>query len=386
LFICGYKFAAARLEEREADQKNEFDKLHERYNVLLRTHIDHMERTKYLMGSDKFDMMQSMPLPSQQLRTKIGMATSLDAGSIRGVSDLISAHMSQSTTMDVNLANHISNEADWQEEFGQSGAEILQSPRDDSSSTAESLRVEQQPESTPEEPSQPPANTEMNVVPPEAEDSLGADLTGALVDPAEFASAGNRSSWPSLSFSCRAYCARRSATASCCSHEMPSYSNPLYSVNNNNNNSCYMQEGSTFSTERCACCFKCLACELNFARRRCRHLPILVIRDRRASPVREKIKLKCRRGCGKMSSEVEMMFLPKSLWWRLGLLRSGYRRFVWRRQRFINTRRRHEAIWVRGLLYRCMKEEEWRLFTNFMSLVLGGFLLGLICYLLGLIV
>uniref|UniRef100_A0A9J2PWE9 RH1 domain-containing protein n=1 Tax=Ascaris lumbricoides TaxID=6252 RepID=A0A9J2PWE9_ASCLU len=142
---------AARLEEREADQKNEFDKLHERYNVLLRTHIDHMERTKYLMGSDKFEMMQNMPLPSQQLRTKIGMATSLDAGTIRGVSDLISAHMSQSTTIDVNLANHISNEADWQEEFGQSGAEILQSPRDDSSSVIESPRVEQQPESLVEE-------------------------------------------------------------------------------------------------------------------------------------------------------------------------------------------------------------------------------------------
>uniref|UniRef100_F1KSA5 JNK-interacting protein n=1 Tax=Ascaris suum TaxID=6253 RepID=F1KSA5_ASCSU len=163
---------AARLEEREADQKNEFDKLHERYNVLLRTHIDHMERTKYLMGSDKFEMMQNMPLPSQQLRTKIGMATSLDAGTIRGVSDLISAHMSQSTTIDVNLANHISNEADWQEEFGQSGAEILQSPRDDSSSVIESPRVEQQPESLVEEA---PPNADVN--PPEAEDSLGADLT-----------------------------------------------------------------------------------------------------------------------------------------------------------------------------------------------------------------
>lgn len=63
-------FSATRLEEREADQKAEFDKLHERYNVLLRTHIDHMERTKYLMGTEKFEMMQSMPLPSQQLRTK----------------------------------------------------------------------------------------------------------------------------------------------------------------------------------------------------------------------------------------------------------------------------------------------------------------------------
>ena len=41
---------------------------------------------------------------------RMGMAASVDASSIRGVSDLISAHMTQSTTMDVNLANHISNE------------------------------------------------------------------------------------------------------------------------------------------------------------------------------------------------------------------------------------------------------------------------------------
>ncbi|PAV83252.1 hypothetical protein WR25_19805 [Diploscapter pachys] len=101
---------AQRMEERELDQKAEFDRLHERYNTLLRTHVDHMERTKYLMGTEKFEMMQNMPLPTTQIRTKMGMATSVDASAIRGVSDLISAHMSQSTTMDVNLANHISNE------------------------------------------------------------------------------------------------------------------------------------------------------------------------------------------------------------------------------------------------------------------------------------
>lgn len=43
----------------------------------------------------------------------MGMAASVDASSIRGVSDLISAHMTQSTTMDVNLANHISNEGEF---------------------------------------------------------------------------------------------------------------------------------------------------------------------------------------------------------------------------------------------------------------------------------
>ncbi|KAK6101217.1 JNK/SAPK-associated protein-1 family protein [Brugia pahangi] len=178
---------ASRLEEREADQKAEFDKLHDRYNVLLRTHIDHMERTKYLMGSEKFEMMQSMPLPSQQLRTKMGMAASVDVNAIRGVSDLISAHMSQSTTLDVNLANHISSESDWHDEFGQNAADILQSPRD--SSTLESPR--EVPPVLPDNTLQSSTSVPVAVaVTNDAVDSLGADLTGALVDPAEFASAG----------------------------------------------------------------------------------------------------------------------------------------------------------------------------------------------------
>lgn len=70
-FSCKSKVSpASRLEEREAEQKAEFDRLHERYNTLLRTHVDHMERTKYLMGSDKFELMQNMPLPQTQLRNK----------------------------------------------------------------------------------------------------------------------------------------------------------------------------------------------------------------------------------------------------------------------------------------------------------------------------
>ncbi|VDK78788.1 unnamed protein product [Litomosoides sigmodontis] len=188
---------AARLEEREADQKAEFDKLHERYNILLRTHIDHMERTKYLMGSDKFEMMQSMPLPSQQLRTKLGMAASVDANTIRGVSDLISAHMSQSTTLDVNLANHINSECDtlqlktdWHDEFGQNASDILQSPHDYLSSSAVQSQNEEPP-SLPDNTVQPSTSVPAAVaMSNDAVDSLGADLTGALVDPAEFASAG----------------------------------------------------------------------------------------------------------------------------------------------------------------------------------------------------
>lgn len=50
------------MEEREADQKLEYEKLHERYNELLRTHIEHVERTKFLMGTEMFDMAQSLSI------------------------------------------------------------------------------------------------------------------------------------------------------------------------------------------------------------------------------------------------------------------------------------------------------------------------------------
>ncbi|EGT33514.1 CBN-UNC-16 protein [Caenorhabditis brenneri] len=171
---------ATRLEEREAEQKLDFDRLHERYNTLLRTHVDHMERTKYLMGSEKFELMQNMPLPNMQLRNKMGMAASVDASSIRGVSDLISAHMTQSTTMDVNLANHISNE-DWQDEFS---SDIEPSPRDIPPPAAEVLSSPVLPkEPTPKrevlspKQSEEEADETSSVEPKENNDSLGADLT-----------------------------------------------------------------------------------------------------------------------------------------------------------------------------------------------------------------
>ncbi|KAF8359952.1 unc-16 [Pristionchus pacificus] len=176
---------SSRLEEREADQKAEFERLHERYNVLLRTHIDHMERTKYLMGSDKFEMMNSMPVPGQQMRGgKLGMATSVDASSIRGVSDLICAHMTQSTTMDVNLANHISNEVDYQDEFG-SPSDIETSPREDEEET-ERRRAAAGAASPPSSARDATSPAESAGGPPERipvdrgepDDSLGADLTG----------------------------------------------------------------------------------------------------------------------------------------------------------------------------------------------------------------
>jgi hypothetical protein len=103
----------------------EFEKLHERYNELLRTHIDHVERTKYLMGTDKFEMMQSLP-------PRVGgMAASVDVN-VRGITDIISAaHMTQSTHAGINLSNHISAERDYHDEFGQNTEDLLMSGREE---------------------------------------------------------------------------------------------------------------------------------------------------------------------------------------------------------------------------------------------------------------
>ncbi|KAK5973079.1 hypothetical protein GCK32_005679 [Trichostrongylus colubriformis] len=124
---------ASRLEEREADQKAEFDRLHER----------------------------------------MGMAASVDASSIRGVSDLISAHMSQSTTMDVNLANHISNEADWQDEFS---SDVEPSPRD-MTAEDEKAAASSTSETTPKNSKESEREEEEPEGQRDGDDSLGADLT-----------------------------------------------------------------------------------------------------------------------------------------------------------------------------------------------------------------
>ncbi|XP_045464707.1 JNK-interacting protein 3 isoform X2 [Harmonia axyridis] len=44
---------AGRLEEREADLKKEFSKLHDRYSELFKTHVDYMERTKILLSGQQ---------------------------------------------------------------------------------------------------------------------------------------------------------------------------------------------------------------------------------------------------------------------------------------------------------------------------------------------
>ncbi|XP_059491169.1 JNK-interacting protein 3 isoform X4 [Neocloeon triangulifer] len=46
-----------RLEEKETEMKKEYTKLHERYTELFKTHVDYMERTKMMLGSDRLESM-----------------------------------------------------------------------------------------------------------------------------------------------------------------------------------------------------------------------------------------------------------------------------------------------------------------------------------------
>lgn len=50
---------ASRLEEREGDLKKEYNKLHERYTELFKTHVEYMERTKLIMGNSTHSLHQS---------------------------------------------------------------------------------------------------------------------------------------------------------------------------------------------------------------------------------------------------------------------------------------------------------------------------------------
>ncbi|XP_014241649.1 JNK-interacting protein 3 isoform X4 [Cimex lectularius] len=54
-----------RLEEKEQEMKKEYSKLHERYTELFKTHMDHLERTKILMGTgDRMDGQTRQRMPT----------------------------------------------------------------------------------------------------------------------------------------------------------------------------------------------------------------------------------------------------------------------------------------------------------------------------------
>ena len=50
-------FQVVRLEDKESEMKKEYSKLHERYTELFKTHIDYMERTKSILGTERLDQI-----------------------------------------------------------------------------------------------------------------------------------------------------------------------------------------------------------------------------------------------------------------------------------------------------------------------------------------
>ena len=48
----------SRLEDKEAEMKKEYSKLHERYTELFKSHMDYMERSKAMLGGDRLEQMQ----------------------------------------------------------------------------------------------------------------------------------------------------------------------------------------------------------------------------------------------------------------------------------------------------------------------------------------
>ncbi|EEC20519.1 jnk/sapk-associated protein, putative [Ixodes scapularis] len=67
---------ANRLEEKESEMKKEFSKLHERYTELFKTHMDYIERTKILFGSDRMEMTAVAPQPATEQPSKVGQVQS----------------------------------------------------------------------------------------------------------------------------------------------------------------------------------------------------------------------------------------------------------------------------------------------------------------------
>ena len=49
-----------RMEDKESEMKKEYTKLHERYTELFKTHIDYMERTKNLIGSERMEQLHTL--------------------------------------------------------------------------------------------------------------------------------------------------------------------------------------------------------------------------------------------------------------------------------------------------------------------------------------
>lgn len=58
---------ATRFEEKEAERKKEYNKLHDRYTDLLKSHCDVVERVRHLLGNSEVAQLSSINVPQQMV-------------------------------------------------------------------------------------------------------------------------------------------------------------------------------------------------------------------------------------------------------------------------------------------------------------------------------
>lgn len=71
----------SRLEDKVEEMKTEYSRLHDRYTELFKTHVDYMERTKILLGTDRLDQI---PRPNKLMASSMGMTRCVVLFSIGG--------------------------------------------------------------------------------------------------------------------------------------------------------------------------------------------------------------------------------------------------------------------------------------------------------------
>ncbi|KRX99800.1 JNK-interacting protein [Trichinella pseudospiralis] len=159
----------ARLEDREVESKQEYNKLHDRYTELFRTHMDYMERTKFLMGSDKFDVSMTSSGVFSSGTGKNFTVPQFHDDNVEGrdLSSYPRRSERRSSAVDGwSFERTVPADAEFEAE------DFCETPTKKA-----------------EETESPPTSTH-NAADSGSDDALGVDLTGGLVDPAEFASAG----------------------------------------------------------------------------------------------------------------------------------------------------------------------------------------------------
>ncbi|XP_023231754.1 JNK-interacting protein 3-like [Centruroides sculpturatus] len=112
-------FTATRLEEKESEMKNEYSKLHERYTELFKTHMDYMERTKILFGTDRLEQLTSRSKQGLNLsQLKHGsLMTSIESGEspVKSMNTPIDYHSPSSSGQDTDVSLSLKSEIQSQE-------------------------------------------------------------------------------------------------------------------------------------------------------------------------------------------------------------------------------------------------------------------------------